>query len=113
MRKIGLNFAFSVSLNMYANVNESTHDAGFRNGALKACCGGGGQYNYNTSAMCGYMGSKACEDPSTYVNWDGIHLTEAAYRYIASGLINGPYSYPALSSSSIQGLISFSHSRDQ
>ncbi|KAM1008458.1 hypothetical protein EV2_005058 [Malus domestica] len=34
------------------------------------------------------IGSTACKDPSSYVNWDGIHLTDAAYRYIAKGLLN-------------------------
>ncbi|RHN72058.1 putative sinapine esterase [Medicago truncatula] len=69
---------------------------GFTNGALNACCGGGRRYNFNDSARCGYKGSKVCEDPSTYTNWDGIHLTEAAYRHIAKGLINGPFSIPPL-----------------
>ncbi|KAM1004768.1 hypothetical protein ACFX2C_004926 [Malus domestica] len=35
------------------------------------------------------IGSTACKDPSSYVNWDGIHLTDAAYRYIAKGLVHG------------------------
>ncbi|KAG4971403.1 hypothetical protein JHK85_037824 [Glycine max] len=72
---------------------------GFTNGALRACCGGGGPFNFNISARCGHTGSKACADPSTYANWDGIHLTEAAYRYIAKGLIYGPFSYPPLKTS--------------
>lgn len=72
---------------------------GFSGGALRACCGGGGPYNFNNSARCGHTGSKACADPSTHANWDGIHLTEAAYRYIAKGLINGPFSDPPLKTS--------------
>ncbi|OMO65342.1 Lipase, GDSL [Corchorus olitorius] len=71
---------------------------GFYGGTLKACCGGGGPYNFNNSARCGHTGSAACENPSTYSNWDGIHLTEAAYRYIASSLINGSSSTPPLMS---------------
>ncbi|XP_058100728.1 GDSL esterase/lipase At5g45910-like [Magnolia sinica] len=71
---------------------------GFTSGALVACCGGGGLYNFNVSARCGHLGSWACSDPSTHVNWDGIHLTEAAYRIIATGLIQGPYSNPPMSS---------------
>ncbi|KAK7412432.1 hypothetical protein VNO78_03892 [Psophocarpus tetragonolobus] len=69
---------------------------GFTSGALRACCGGGGPFNFNMSASCGHKGSKACENPSTHANWDGIHLTEAAYRYIAKALIDGPFSYPPL-----------------
>lgn len=72
---------------------------GFKNGVLRACCGGGGPFNFNNSARCGHIGSKACGDPSTYANWDGIHLTEAAYRYISLGLINGSYTSPPLISS--------------
>ncbi|XP_020238694.1 GDSL esterase/lipase At5g45910 isoform X1 [Cajanus cajan] len=72
---------------------------GFTNGALRACCGGGGPYNFNMSARCGHNGSKACANSSTYANWDGFHLTEAAYRYIAQGLVNGPFSYPPLKTS--------------
>ncbi|KAL5989585.1 hypothetical protein ACLOJK_010478 [Asimina triloba] len=69
----------------------SPHKHGFSNGALKACCGGGGPYNYNLSAPCGSGLEQACGDPSTYVSWDGIHLTEAAYRSIARGLMDEPY----------------------
>ncbi|XP_039070461.1 GDSL esterase/lipase At5g45910-like [Hibiscus syriacus] len=69
---------------------------GFYGGTLKACCGGGGPYNFNNSARCGHAGSEACQDPSIYSNWDGIHLTEAAYRYIALALINGSSSQPPL-----------------
>ncbi|TYH13568.1 hypothetical protein ES288_A06G148900v1 [Gossypium darwinii] len=72
---------------------------GFYGGTLKACCGGGGPYNFNISARCGHPGSEACKDPSVYSNWDGIHLTEAAYRHIALALINGSSSHPPLISS--------------
>ncbi|KAK9940535.1 hypothetical protein M0R45_017191 [Rubus argutus] len=67
---------------------------GFSRGSLTACCGGGGPYNFNISAWCGRVGSEACEDPSLYANWDGIHLTEAAYRFIANGLIHGNFTTP-------------------
>ncbi|PON99122.1 Lipase [Trema orientale] len=74
---------------------------GFDNGTLfRACCGGGGPYNFNISARCGHDGSTVCKDPSTYTNWDGIHLTEAAYRLISRGLINGPFTKPPLVTSS-------------
>ncbi|KAF8411028.1 hypothetical protein HHK36_003567 [Tetracentron sinense] len=69
---------------------------GFSNGVLTACCGGGGPFNFNNSARCGHLGSNACNNPSTYANWDGIHLTEAAYRHVAMGLIHGPYSFPPI-----------------
>uniref|UniRef100_A0A2N9GG48 Uncharacterized protein n=1 Tax=Fagus sylvatica TaxID=28930 RepID=A0A2N9GG48_FAGSY len=74
---------------------------GFSGGALTACCGGGGTYNYNTSAECGSPLASACEDPSQYVSWDGVHLTEAAYRWISSGLLQGPYTIPQINISCI------------
>ncbi|CAM9000751.1 unnamed protein product [Rhodiola kirilowii] len=69
---------------------------GFNNGALSACCGAGGPYNFNFLARCGQTGSSVCKDPSTYANWDGLHLTEAAYRLIALGLINSTNTSPPL-----------------
>ncbi|KAJ3701176.1 hypothetical protein LUZ61_004881 [Rhynchospora tenuis] len=63
---------------------------------LRICCGGGGPYNYNSSATCGQPGVSACSNPSTYINWDGIHLTEAAYRIIATGWMKGPYAHPPI-----------------
>jgi phospholipase/lecithinase/hemolysin len=57
--------------------------------ALVACCGGGGRYNYNVTAACGLPGATACADPSGAVNWDGIHLTEAAYKDIAEAWRRG------------------------
>lgn len=70
--------------------------AGFSDGGLVACCGGGGPYNFNNSVRCGQIGSKACLDPKSFSNWDGLHLTEAAYRYITMGLVNGPFTSPPL-----------------
>ncbi|CAE6216798.1 unnamed protein product [Arabidopsis arenosa] len=69
---------------------------GFTGSVLKACCGGGdGRYNAKPSVRCGEKGSTTCENPSTYANWDGIHLTEAAYRHIATGLISGRFTMPS------------------
>ncbi|KAJ0960931.1 hypothetical protein J5N97_001187 [Dioscorea zingiberensis] len=39
-------------------------------------------------------GSTMCMEPSRYVQWDGVHLTEAAYRNIATGLLGGKYTNP-------------------
>nr|XP_023925267.1 GDSL esterase/lipase At1g28570-like [Quercus suber] len=68
-----------------------------REGTLKSCCGGGGPYNYNTSLGCGQPSTILCDDPSQYVSWDGVHLTEAAYAWITVGLLEGPYTTPRLS----------------
>uniref|UniRef100_A0A0E0A1D9 SGNH hydrolase-type esterase domain-containing protein n=1 Tax=Oryza glumipatula TaxID=40148 RepID=A0A0E0A1D9_9ORYZ len=54
-------------------------------GVLKACCGTGGAYNWNASAICAMPGVVACQDPSAAVSWDGVHYTEAINSYIAQG----------------------------
>ncbi|KAL6838823.1 hypothetical protein ACP4OV_031537 [Aristida adscensionis] len=67
-------------------------------GALRCCCGGrGGRYNFNLTAPCGKPGLGIVHgDPSAYVNWDGVHLTEAAYRRIADSWLKGPYAQPPI-----------------
>ncbi|KAK8671895.1 hypothetical protein V6N13_038478 [Hibiscus sabdariffa] len=51
---------------------------------LKACCGTGGLYNFNPSMRCGYPPlEQCCNNPSSYVSWDGIHYTEAMYKLLA------------------------------
>ncbi|KAI3824483.1 hypothetical protein L1987_05943 [Smallanthus sonchifolius] len=71
---------------------------GFTNGALKACCGAGGPYNYNLLVACADPTSKSCARPETYANWDGLHLTEAAYEVIFKSLFQGPYTTPQFNS---------------
>ncbi|XP_062182813.1 GDSL esterase/lipase At1g28590-like [Phragmites australis] len=66
-------------------------------GALRTCCGGGGgKFNFNLSRSCGMPGVSACGDPSVYVNWDGVHLTEAAYHRVADGWLRGPFAHPPI-----------------
>ncbi|KAK7302909.1 hypothetical protein RJT34_13806 [Clitoria ternatea] len=79
---------YNAALSLY------NHPTNFGFTGLKICCGMGGLYNYNESVNCGNPGAIACDDPSQCIGWDGVHLTEAAYRLIAQGLINGPYSRP-------------------
>nr|XP_043626518.1 GDSL esterase/lipase At1g28580-like [Erigeron canadensis] len=71
---------------------------GFTNGALKACCGGGGPFNYNPSIACADPTSTSCAQPDTYVNWDGLHLTEAAYKVIFKSLFEGSFTSPKFNS---------------
>ncbi|CAL4952355.1 unnamed protein product [Urochloa decumbens] len=63
---------------------------------LVSCCGGGGPYNENSKALCGNPGATACADPSKAIHWDGAHLTESAYSYIAQGWLHGPYADPPI-----------------
>ncbi|KAG2708994.1 hypothetical protein I3760_05G218700 [Carya illinoinensis] len=69
---------------------------------LVACCGYGGKYNYSISVGCGgtvmvngsqiFVGS--CERPSVRVNWDGIHYTEAANKFVFAQISTGAFSDP-------------------
>lgn len=62
---------------------------------FKACCGaGGGKLNFNFSLLCGSKGTSTCDDPGKYINWDGIHLTEAMYRQVADLLLNQGFCQP-------------------
>uniref|UniRef100_A0A0E0HL45 Esterase n=1 Tax=Oryza nivara TaxID=4536 RepID=A0A0E0HL45_ORYNI len=74
---------------MYADFYSGVYDM--------TCCGsGGGKFNYNNNARCGMSGASACSNPASHLSWDGIHLTEAAYKQITDGWLNGPYCSPAI-----------------
>nr|DAD32592.1 TPA_asm: hypothetical protein HUJ06_011443 [Nelumbo nucifera] len=53
-----------------------------------SCCGTGGDYNFDLTKMCGAPRVPVCPDPGTRVSWDGIHLTEKAYKYMADFLMH-------------------------
>lgn len=61
---------------------------GFEDDVLTLCCGGPGRFNYNKQVFCGDPGSIRCRDPSARLFWDGVHLTEAAYRHVAAGWLS-------------------------
>ncbi|CAI0375247.1 unnamed protein product [Linum tenue] len=73
---------------------------GFTGGVLKACCEGGGGGG-GGSILGGGPSMRPCDEPSTYVNWDGIHFTEATYRLIAKAVVEeGLFTSPAFNLSS-------------
>ncbi|KAK4477884.1 hypothetical protein RD792_017149 [Penstemon davidsonii] len=74
---------YNAAMNMY----RSPEIYGFTGGALKACCGGGGLYNFNFTVQCGHPSSVRCVDPSSYMNWDGMHFTEVAAKWIAKSVL--------------------------
>ncbi|KAI3472333.1 hypothetical protein Pfo_031307 [Paulownia fortunei] len=57
------------------------------NNALKACCGIGGKYNYDSKRFCGSSGVPVCANPSQYIYWDGQHFTQEAYYVVEQSLI--------------------------
>ncbi|KAG1346438.1 GDSL esterase/lipase [Cocos nucifera] len=69
---------------------------------LAACCGGGGRYNFNLAVMCGAPGDTVCSDPSKHVCWDGMHLTDAAYKIIARGVLEGSYATAPITKACLQ-----------
>ncbi|KAE8730183.1 Esterase [Hibiscus syriacus] len=93
---------YSLKYSLISQGRKHVGFVGFKQ-ALRACCGHGGKYNYNKNLGCGAKVNKhgkevlvgaACKDPWTYVNWDGIHFTEAANKYIFEGIVDGSFSDP-------------------
>ncbi|MED6213020.1 hypothetical protein PIB30_089197, partial [Stylosanthes scabra] len=72
---------------------------GFTKSTQDACCVPkyDGKNTYDPSLRCGDPNVIACDDPSQYISWDSIHLTEAAYKWIAEGLFTGIYTKPQIS----------------
>lgn len=71
-----------------------------------ACCGlGGPPLNFNPLFSCGQtktlngneMTAKGCNDTTEYINWDGIHYTEAANFHVTSQILTGKFSDPPFS----------------
>ncbi|KAM6544880.1 hypothetical protein CsatB_025616 [Cannabis sativa] len=82
----------------YLTVMQSPAKFGIKE-TFKACCGMGGEpYNIDVFSFCGAPSTKACLNPSQYVNWDGVHLTEAMYKVVSNmflkgSLMNPPFSF--------------------
>lgn len=68
----------------------------------RACCGVGGKHNYDYDVQCGsnnrvhgqFLSALSCVDPSMYVNWDGVHLTDRANQVLARHILSGTYFHP-------------------
>lgn len=68
---------------------------GLQKNNFRVCCGKGGKYNYSPPFSCN-VAANLCSNPTEYINWDGIHLTETVYRAISQMLINGEVTIPPL-----------------
>ncbi|XP_059659092.1 GDSL esterase/lipase At3g48460-like [Cornus florida] len=65
---------------------------------FKACCGAGdGKLNFNLNSVCGSPGTSSCKDPSKYMNWDGIHLTESMQHHLSDLFLNQNFCRPSFS----------------
>ncbi|VVA94417.1 unnamed protein product [Arabis nemorensis] len=88
----------------YVDVYSAKHELfvhaqghGFKRSCV-SCCGHGGKYNYNKHIWCGkkeilkgkeiYIG-KPCDEPDKAVVWDGVHLTQAANKFIFDKIVPG------------------------
>ncbi|GFZ19066.1 GDSL-like Lipase/Acylhydrolase superfamily protein [Actinidia rufa] len=78
----------------------NTKNQGFTD-PLKICCG----YHQNyVNVWCGQKVSingtqfygASCAAPSTYINWDGVHYSQAANHHIADRILNGSLSEPPI-----------------
>ena len=57
----------------------------------KACCGAGGDYGFTLMKGCGDPDVPVCPNPDKRIIWDGVHLTQQAYKYISDWLIRDIY----------------------
>ncbi|XP_022946879.1 acetylajmalan esterase-like [Cucurbita moschata] len=53
----------------------------------KSCCGIGGDYNFDLKNICGPE-VPVCPNPNDHISWDGVHLTQNAYKFMAHWLID-------------------------
>ncbi|KAK8589313.1 hypothetical protein V6N13_088165 [Hibiscus sabdariffa] len=92
---------YTIKYNLISNYSK----LGFEQ-PIMACCGfGGPPLNYDSRIACGKtkeingatLTAKACNDSSEYINWDGIHYSEAANQYVSSQILTGKYSDPPFS----------------
>ncbi|KAF8037527.1 hypothetical protein BT93_B0429 [Corymbia citriodora subsp. variegata] len=64
------------------------------------CCGSYYGYHIDCGKKAIVNGTEygnPCEDPSKHISWDGIHYSEAANKWVASRILSGSFSYPAVS----------------
>ncbi|KAL8140131.1 hypothetical protein V2J09_006152 [Rumex salicifolius] len=65
-------------------------------GVFKACCGkGDNDYNCDSNEQCGTEGVPVCSDPAKRLSWDGLHLTQQAYKHLADWLLSDMFSLPS------------------
>lgn len=90
--------AYADYFNSFLALLDAAGELGFDAGsARRACCGaGGGEYNYDPRRMCGAEGAAACAEPEKYVSWDGVHMTQAAYRAMSRLVYHGMYLEPQI-----------------
>ncbi|WVZ78769.1 hypothetical protein U9M48_026425 [Paspalum notatum var. saurae] len=94
----GASVAYADYFNSFLTLLHNASSFGFDAASTrKACCGAGaGEYNFDWRRMCGFAGAEACAEPSAYVSWDGIHMTQAAYRAMSRLIYHGKFLQPQI-----------------
>eukprot|EP00253_Pinus_taeda_P017048 PITA_17048 len=100
----GANIIYVDNYNMVLDLIANPSTYGF-NQTTRACCGVGGNYNYDATIWCGSTGiingnvvkAEACADPASYIIWDGVHWTDHANRLLTQAILGGKYFEPAFS----------------
>ncbi|KAG7593220.1 GDSL lipase/esterase [Arabidopsis thaliana x Arabidopsis arenosa] len=85
-----VNIIYADYYNALLRLSQEPAKFGFISRPLPACCDLGGPFNFTLGRKRGTQEPECCDDPSKYVSWDGIHMTEAAYRLMAEGILKGP-----------------------
>lgn len=81
--------------NVYHTIMKNAKKYGFKE-PFKACCGSGEEpYNFNVFTACGSPNTTSCANPSLYINWDGVHLTEAMYKVVSYMFLHGNSCHPS------------------
>uniref|UniRef100_A0A1D1Z6H2 GDSL esterase/lipase At1g28570 n=1 Tax=Anthurium amnicola TaxID=1678845 RepID=A0A1D1Z6H2_9ARAE len=84
-----VNISYADHYNTFLDLIDRADTYGLsKSSLLKACCGTGGNYNFNFRSMCGNPAVPVCPDPTKSISWDGIHLTQQAYKDMASQLLS-------------------------
>lgn len=76
-------------------------------GVFKTCCGkGDNDYNCDPDKLCGNEGVPVCNDPAKRLSWDGLHLTQQAYKNLADWLLSNMFTLPSSPScSDLQSMV--------
>ncbi|TVU29368.1 hypothetical protein EJB05_20932, partial [Eragrostis curvula] len=89
--------AYADYFGAYVQMLRNATEMGFDKGSVtRACCGtGGGKHNVDLDRMCGSPGATVCATPDRYISWDGVHLTQRAYRVMTDLIYHEGFASPA------------------
>ncbi|KAH6820973.1 hypothetical protein C2S53_018428 [Perilla frutescens var. hirtella] len=78
----------AVAFEDYAGAYSSLDNYALGRMHTSTCCGsGGGLYNFDLNRMCGESGVSVCGNPDQHISWDGLHLTQEAYRILSKFML--------------------------